>query len=190
MRTKGLLTLIVLFSQILTLSAQNSDQLLENIEKANANQKTCNLKFSELREPAGKESKKLEGTITYDPNSGMVMKYTDPNEHFVINGNTITMKREGMELFFDLTKNKPMRTLSNMLMSSFNGQLRSLATSNNASIEAKKLKDCTEVTLKALKKAVKGYSTIVLRYDAKTNQIIYMILEEFDGSKTTYELRK
>ena len=190
MRTKGLLTLIVLFGQILTLSAQTSDQLLENIEKANANLKTRNLKFSELREPAGKTSKKLDGTITYDPNSGLVMNYTDPNEHFVINGNTMTMKREGMELFFDLTKNKPMRTLSGMLMSSFNGQLRSLAASNNASIEAKSQKDCTEVTMTALKKAVKGYSKIVLRYDAKLNQIIYMMLEEFDGSKTTYELKK
>lgn len=190
MKAKGLLTLIVLLGQFLTLNAQTSDQLLENIEKANANLKTRSMNFSELREPAGKDSKQLSGTITYDPNSGMVMNYTDPKEHFVINGNTMTMKREGMELFFDLTKNKPMRTLSNMLMSSFNGQLRSLASSNNASIEAKKAKDYTEVTMKALKKAVKGYSTIVLRYDAKSNQIIYMMLEEFDGTKTTYELKK
>ncbi|MCQ2303157.1 MAG: outer membrane lipoprotein carrier protein LolA [Bacteroidales bacterium] len=190
MKAKGLLTLIVLLGQFLTLNAQTSDQLLENIEKANANLKTRSMNFSELREPAGKDSKQLSGTITYDPNSGMVMNYTDPGEHFVINGNTMTMKREGMELFFDLTKNKPMRTLSNMLMSSFNGQLRSLASSNNASIEAKKAKDYTEVTMKALKKAVKGYSTIVLRYDAKSNQIIYMMLEEFDGTKTTYELKK
>ena len=190
MRTKGLLTLIVLFSQILTLSAQNSDQLLEKIEKANANQKTSNLTFTELREPAGKESKKLDGTITYEPKVGLVMNYSDPGERFVINGNTITMKREGMELFFDLTKNKPMKTLSTMLMSSFNGQLRSLAADNKASIEAKSLKDCTEVTMEALKKAVKGYAKIILKYDNKTSQLIYMMLEEFDGSKTTYELKK
>lgn len=190
MRTKGLLTLIVLLGQLLTLNAQTSDQLLERIEQANANQKTCKMSFTELREPAGKDSKKLNGTITYDPNTGMVMNYTDPGEHFVINGNNMTMKREGMELFFDLTKNKPMKTLSNMLMSSFNGKLRNLATENKASIAAKSLKDCTEVTMQALKKQVKGYAKIVLKYDTKTSQIIYMMLEEFDGSKTTYELVK
>ena len=187
---KVLLTLIVVIGQFLSLSAQSSDQLLDRIEQANANLKTRSLKFTELREPAGKETKQFDGKLTYDPNSGIVMNYTDPGEHFIINGNTMTMKREGTELFFDLTKNKPMKTLSNMLMASFNGQLRNLATENKASIEAKVLKDCTEVTMQALKKAVKGYAKIVLKYDAKSSQIIYMMLEEFDGTKTTYEIQK
>lgn len=81
-----------------------------------------------------------------------------------------------------------MKTLSNMLLSSFNGTLRNLATENKASITAKSLSNCTEVTMQALKKAVNGYAKIVLKYDAKTNHIIYMMLEEFNGSKTTYEL--
>ena len=190
MRTKVLLTLVVLLGQILTLNAQSSDQLLEKIEKANSNLKTRSMNFTELREPAGKAAKQLDGTLTYDPKSGLVMNYTDPNEHFVINGNTMTVKREGLELFFDLTKNKSMKTLSTMLMSSFDGKLRTLANDNKASIAATSLKGCTEVTMQALKKAVKGYAKIILRYDEKTNQIIYMMLEEFDGTKTTYELKK
>ena len=76
-----------------------------------------------------------------------------------------------------------------MLISSFNGTLRSLAASSACSLKAEKAKDAVVVTLEATKKAVKGYSRITLKYDPKTLLLVNMKAEEFDGSVTIYDMK-
>lgn len=117
------------------------------------------------------------------------MNYADSTEYFSISGNTMSLKRNGKDKKFDLNRNKPMRTLSQLLLSSFNGELRSLATAVSSTLSVEETKEAVIATLKAQKKAVKGYSKVVLEYDSKTLQLFNMVLEEFDGSVTTYTIK-
>lgn len=192
MKNRNIFTLIA-FIAISLLSfnanAQDSDELLDKIEQANDKVQSRSGDFCEVRQWAGDSTKALEGKIQYDTNSNLTMNYTDSTEYFSISGNTMSLKRNGKAKKFDLNKNKPMRTLSQLLLSSFNGELRSLAASVSSTLSVEETKDAVVATLKAQKKAVKGYSKVVLEYDAKTYQLFNMILEEFDGSVTTYTIK-
>ena len=192
MKNRNIFTLIA-FIAISLLSfnanAQDSDELLDKIEQANDKVQSRSGDFCEVRQWAGDSTKALEGKIQYDTNSNLTMNYTDSTEYFSISGNTMSLKRNGKAKKFDLNKNKPMRTLSQLLLSSFNGELRNLAASVSSTLSVEETKDAVVATLKAQKKAVKGYSKVVLEYDAKTYQLFNMILEEFDGSVTTYTIK-
>ena len=115
------------------------------------------------------------------------MNYSDEDEYFAIEGNTMSIKHDGKSMTFDLNKNKPMRTLSKFILSAFNGKLRELAQEANSEISVAETENAIEVTLVAKKKAVKGYSKVVLNYDPKAFTLIDMLMEEFDGSVTTYK---
>lgn len=170
--------------------AQDSDSLIDLIEKTNAGAKVRTGNFSEVRKAAGKQEQSLKGVLTFDPNGTLSMEYSSPEgEYFIIAGNSMSMKRGGVANQFDLTKNRPMKSLADMLVSSFNGTLKSLAAANSCTVNAEKTKDAIVATLKATKKGVKGYSQIVLKYDPKTLKLFNMIAEEFDGSVTTYVMQ-
>lgn len=190
---KGNIFTIIVFIAIslltLNVNAQNSDALLDQIEQANDKVQSRSGDFCEVRQWAGSTPQTLEGKIQYDTDSSLTMNYTDSTEYFSISGNTMSLKRNGKAKKFDLNKNKPMRVLSQLLLSSFNGELRSLAASVSSTLSVEETKDAVVATLKAQKKAVKGYSKVVLEYDAKTFQLFNMILEEFDGSVTTYTIK-
>lgn len=192
MKKRDIFTLIA-FIAISLLSfnanAQNSDALLDKIEQANGKLQSRSGNFCEVRQSTDKQTKTFEGKIQYNASSNITMNYTDSTEYFCIADNTMSMKRNGKAKKFDLSKNKPMKTLSQMLLSSFNGELRSLAASVGSTLNVEETKDAVVATLKAQKKAVKGYSKVVLEYDSKTYQLFNMILEEFDGSVTTYTIK-
>ncbi len=189
MKNSRIFTLIVLFTASLftfNANAQQPDALLDKIVQANQNLKNRNGSFSEVRQMVGKAEQKLDGELVYEAPSVLTMNYSDPNEYFSINANTMSLKREGKARKFDLTKNKPMKTLSQLLLSSFNGNLRELATTVGSSLNVEETKDAVIATLQAQKKAVKGYSKVILKYDSKTYHLLNMVMEEFDGSVTTY----
>ena len=192
MKKGNIFTLIVIIAiSLLTLNAnaQNSDALLDRIEQANDQVQSRSGDFCEIRQWTGNTPQTLEGKIQYNSDSNLTMNYADSTEYFSISGNTMSLKRNGKAKKFDLNKNKPMRTLSQLLLSSFNGELRSLATAVSSTLSVEETKEAVIATLKAQKKAVKGYSKVVLEYDSKTLQLFNMILEEFDGSVTTYTIK-
>ena len=184
-----LIVIIAISSLTLNANAQNSDALLDRIEQANDQVQSRSGDFCEIRQWTGNTPKTLEGKIQYNSDSNLTMNYADSTEYFSISGNTMSLKRNGKDKKFDLNKNKPMRTLSQLLLSSFNGELRSLATAVSSTLSVEETKEAVIATLKAQKKAVKGYSKVVLEYDSKTLQLFNMVLEEFDGSVTTYTIK-
>lgn len=190
-----------LFAIILTISvtflffsagiagAQDSDALINLIEKTNSSAKVRTGNFTEVRKMTGKTEQSLKGVLTFDPKGTLSMEYSSPEgEYFIIAANSISMKRDGVANQFDLTKNRPMKSLADMLISSFNGTLKALAASSACTLKAEKAKDAIVATMEATKKAVKGYSKIVLKYDTNTLQLVNMRAEEFDGSVTTYNM--
>lgn len=193
---KHFLSIILSFFAVLTLFsertalAQDSDALIDIIEKSNSSAKARTGNFTEVRKPAGKPEQSLKGVLTYDPKGTLSMEYSSPEgDYFIIASNSMSMKRDGVANQFDLSKNRPMKSLADMLFSSFNGTLRALAASSASKLKAEKQKDIIVATMEATKKAVKGYSKLVLEYDSKTLKLIRMSLEEFDGSVTSYAMK-
>lgn len=169
--------------------AQDSSVLLDKIESANSKAGIRKGNFTEERRRKAQEPRKLAGELVFDPAGTLSMTYSTPQGDFfnIIDG-FIMMKDGGVEHKFDLTKNKPMKSLADLLISSFSGRLQSFASQNACIINAEKTGTSVCVTLSATKKAVKGYSKVIVDYDPKTYLLISMVMEEFDGSVTVYNM--
>lgn len=193
MKKRSVFTLIAIFATLFLAfdaNAQQNDVLLDKIEQANAAVKTRKGAFSEMRQAPGMvDTQELNGAIEYEAPATLTMDYSDKNEFFSIKDNTMVVKRGGKPRVFDLAKNKPMKTLSQLLLASFDGKLRELAGSVNSTLKVEESKDAIIATLEAKKKAVKGYAKVILEYDSKSFQLINMIMEEFDGTVTTYTMK-
>lgn len=170
--------------------AGDSDALIEQITNKNSSAKTRSGKFVEERKRHGKQAQDLEGELVYEPEGKLSMNYSKPSgDFFIIEDGFLSMKNNGVENKFDLSRNKPMKSLSDLLISSFAGKLQDFASQNACTISAEKTSTSVQVTLEATKKAVKGYSKVIVDYDPKTFLLSSMVMEEFDGSVTTYKMK-
>lgn len=171
--------------------AQDSATLLAQIESANSNAKIRKGNYTEDRKRRGKTPQSLAGVLVFDREAGTLsMTYSTPEgDYFNIADGFIMMKDGGVENKFDLTKNKPMKSLSDLLISSFSGTLQSFASQNACMINAENTASSLRVTVTATKKSVKGYSKVTVDYDPKTLLVMSMDMEEFDGSVTLYNMK-
>lgn len=170
--------------------AQDRTDLLTAIESANSNGKLRKGDFTEERCRKAKAPQKLAGELTFDPAGELTMNYSTPQgDFFVIADGFIRMKNGSVENKFDLSKNKPMKQLADLLISSFSGTLQSFASGNSCTMDVDKGSVSVRVTLKATKKGVKGYSMVIADYDPETLLLMSMYMEEFDGSVTTYMMK-
>jgi len=171
--------------------AEDSSSLISKIEAANSTAKVRTGNFTEERKRKGKEPQNLAGKLTFDPAGKLSMAYSTPaGDFFNITGGFIEMKNNGAENKFDLSKNKPMKGLADLLISSFSGKLNVFAAQNSCTINAEKTAASIRVTMTATKKGVRGYSKVVVDYDPKTLLLSSMTMEEFDGSVTVYKMEK
>jgi hypothetical protein len=99
-------------------------------------------------------------------------------------------RREGKTMKYDLSKNLPMRNLSNTLLYSFSGQLEKLSKEQNTTLQVKEQGDYYVVVLDAVKKQARGYSHIEITYLKKNGKLIEMKMDEFNGLSTLYRLVK
>lgn len=170
--------------------AQDSSSLIAVIASANANSGILKGKFTEERRRKAKETQNLTGELVFDPAGTLSMTYSEPEgDYFSVTGGFILMKNYGVESKFDLSRNKPMKSLGDLLISSFAGKLQDFATRNSCTIDAEKTAASVRITVTASKKAVKGYSKVVVDYDSRTSLLTSMIMEEFDGSVTVYKMK-
>lgn len=186
------LVLAVIFAAIFPsdCTAQDSSSLLAKIESANSSAKVRKGNFTEERMRKGKAPQSLAGELTFDPVGTLSMVYSSPaGDIFNIAEGFIVMKNNGAENRFDLSKNKPMKSLADLLIASFSGKLQSFASGNTCTIEAEKTPSSFRVTVEATKKAVKGYSKVTVDYDPKSLLLTSMTMEEFDGSVTEYRMK-
>lgn len=187
---KKIIAIIAAALCALTMNAQDSAQIISKIEKANSSSRTVRENFSEVMTPADKslKQKKREGVFEYKPDY-FRMDYSN-NDLFLIENNVMTLKNGAATQKFDLTKNLMMKGLSNTLMYAFQGQLTKLAVEQNADITASRDGNFYLVTLKAKKKAPRGYSQIVVYYRVSDCMINSMRMDEFTGASTYYSIAK
>ena len=185
---KTLFAIAALLACTFSLSAQSSAEILSKIEKAqNGGKQIAASRFFELRSSADRtvQPVKLEGKLSYTPADNLQMNY-DNGELFSIEGNKMTIRRDGTEQVFDTAKNLMMKGLSHALLYMFQGRLNNLATEQNADIAATKEGSEYVVTITARKKAARGYSRTIIRYDARNCSLRNMQMDEFSGASTYY----
>ncbi|MBQ0122479.1 MAG: hypothetical protein KBS38_02500 [Bacteroidales bacterium] len=180
-----ILSIIAIISGI-SLNAQSGEEIIGRIAKAGEKGFTIERKFNEVRKSAGKKAVTLDGDLKWK-DGNLVMDYSN-GEHFSIEGTRMTIRRGGKQQVFDLTKNMMMKALSHALTYSFEGKLMELSKEQNTNLVATRDGKEYVVTLNATRKAARGYNRIVVRYDTATCCIKSMIMDEFNGTSTSYTI--
>ena len=89
---------------------------------------------------------------------------------------------------YDTGKNALMGSLKATLLHCIRGEVAELATENDAEIKVESLRGTVRVTITARKKVAKGYSSIILDYDASSATLARMELVEPNGIRNIYEM--
>ena len=181
-----LLTLCLFIST--AISAQNN--ILTEIEKANAAYKTVEGTFTRTQTNAAKGKTETDKGILYlSGEDRMAQHYQAPSaDVLIINGDDFYMVRGKKSNKFNTAKNKTMRGLRNTLLYCLHGKPGVLAAENGAAITAEKKANGYEVVLVSAKKTPRGYAKIVLMYDLKNKTLTSMQMDEYNGNSTLYEM--
>ena len=184
---KNILFVICLFIST-TIGAQNN--ILTEIEKANAAYKTVEGTFTRTQTNAAKGSTETDKGILYlSGEEQMAQHYQAPSaDVLIINGDDFYMVRGKKTNKFNTAKNKTMRGLRNTLLYCLHGKPGALAAENGAEITAEKKAKGYEVVLVSAKKTPRGYAKIVLMYDLKNKTLTSMQMDEYNGNSTLYEM--
>ena len=184
---KNILFVICLFIST-AIGAQNN--ILTEIEKANAAYKTVEGTFTRTQTNAAKGTTETDKGILYlSGEDQMAQHYQAPSaDVLIINGDDFYMVRGKKTNKFNTAKNKPMRSLRNTLLYCLHGKPGTLAAENGAEITAEKKAKGYEVVLVSAKKTPRGYAKIVLMYDLKNKTLASMQMDEYNGNSTLYEM--
>ena len=127
-----------------------------------------------------------EGAISFKAPDQLTMTYTDPaGDYLVISGPMLRSNTRGQQISVNIEKNARFRALCNTLLNCISGQYEQAAADNNADLTVSEKNGIKTVTMTARKAAVRGYSKIVMDYNAK-GLPVRMVLEEFGGITTEY----
>ena len=184
---KNILFVICLFIST-AIGAQNN--ILTEIEKANAAYKTVEGTFTRTQTNAAKGKTETDKGILYlSGEDQMAQHYQAPSaDVLIINGDDFYMVRGKKTNKFNTAKNKTMRGLRNTLLYCLHGKPGALAAENGAEITAEKKAKGYEVVLVSAKKTPRGYAKIVLMYDLKNKTLTSMQMDEYNGNSTLYEM--
>ena len=182
---------LIMFMAVMLPSFADQSADLQNILKACSQDSHFVVGFTEKRKLYNQEEMNLSGTLTYDAKGELSMEYSSPEgDYFVISGNIMNIKRGEEKFRYDLSKNRPMSSLSKTIMSAFKGTMSELAEMLDATLSTENTKEAIVVSLTANKRSVRGYSKVTAYYKPGTYQLFKMDMEEFDGSFTSYLLKR
>ncbi len=171
---KFLLSILTLIAFTFCLNAQNVE---------------CKFQQSKFIKASGKTIES-EGTLKLNKSAEKLeMNYSKPaGDYFIIDGKTMKINVKGKKSVVDTDKNAAMRAQRNTLINCISGNYKQAATDNNAECTISEKGSNKIVTLKAKKTATRGYNKIVITYRKSDNLPIEMVMEEFNGTTTTYKM--
>lgn len=148
----------------------------------------CHFQQSRFIKASGKTIES-EGNLKLSSTSKLEMNYTKPaGDYFIIDGKSISMNIRGKKSVVDTEKNAAMRAQRNTLMNCISGNWKQAAADNNAESSVTEKGANKVVTLTAKKASTRGYAKIVITYRKADNLPVEMVLEEFNGTVTTYKM--
>lgn len=130
-----------------------------------------------------------EGTLKIVGKNKLEMNYTKPaGDYFIIDGNIIKTNYKGKKTEVDAEKNAAVRLQRNTLMNCISGNWKQAAADNNANYDVTERAGNKIITITAKKQAARGYSRIIIAARKSDNLPVEMVLEEFNGTVTTYKI--
>lgn len=170
------------------LSAQ--DAILQKIEKAGGAFTTIEASFTQTRTiKASGNTTVSKGDLYFNSPSQLAMIYSQPaGELLIIDGDAIHLNRAGKGTTYDSSKIASFRSLRNTLLDCIQGKVSKVASDNDASMTVADTKDGYLVTIKAKTASPRGYSSVSLLYRKSDCVVIKMILDEFSGIRTVYDM--
>ena len=183
-------TMLLILSLFVSALVGAQNNILTEIEKANAAYKTVEGAFTRTQTNAAKGTSETDkGTLYLAGDGQMAQHYAAPSSDvLIINGDDFYMVRGKKTNRFNTEKNKTMRGLRNTLLYCLHGKPGALAAENGAEITAAKKANGYEVVLVSAKKTPRGYAKIVLVYDLKSKLLSSMQMDEYNGNSTLYEM--
>lgn len=171
---KRILISIFAIAAVVSMSAQNIECKFQQTRFIKASGKTIGSEGS------------LKLNIAADR---LEMNYTKPaGDYFNINGKTISVNIRGKKSVIDTDKNAAMRLQRNTLMDCISGNWKKAATDNNAESSVTEKGANKVVKLTARKTGTRGYAKITITYRKSDNLPVELVLEEFNGTTTTYKM--
>lgn len=129
---------------------------------------------------------RAEGVVFFTAPDHLRMNYLDPKgEYLIIDGMMLRSNVGGKQVDVNTEKNATMRTLRNTLLNCITGEYEKAAQENDADVAVEPKGDGKVVTLTARKTAARGYSQVIVEYNA-LNRPVRMVLDEFNGVSTEY----
>lgn len=185
---KRLATVAILAMITLAASAQDK-AVMDKIENLCAKNKTVSAQFVQTMTVPGRPAENYSGKYDYKQDY-LSMVYDKPaGRVFLIDGNTVKTTEAGKTTVFDCTKNVMMKNLSHVLLDSFAGRIAHLCEEQGATCKVEETTSSFNVTLKATKKAVRGYEQIDLIYNKRTGRLESMVALEFGGIVNVYKIK-
>ena len=155
---------------------------------ASAQKVECHFQQSKFIKASGKTIAS-EGNLKLYSNDKLEMNYTNPaGDYFIIDGKTIKINVRGKKSVVDTEKNAAMRVQRNTLMNCISGNSKQAATDNDATTSMVEKGGNKVVTITAKKAGTRGYAKIVITYRKSDNLPVEMVMEEFNGTVTTYKM--
>ena len=155
---------------------------------ASAQKVECHFQQSKFIKASGK-TVTSEGNLKLYSNDKLEMNYTNPaGDYFIIDGKTVKINVRGKKSVVDTEKNAVVRVQRNTLMNCISGNWKQAATDNDATTSVAEKGGNKVVTLTAKKTAPRGYAKIVITYRKSDNLPVEMVMEEFNGTVTTYKM--
>lgn len=155
---------------------------------ASAQKVECHFQQTKFIKASGKTISS-EGNLKLYSDDKLEMNYTNPaGDYFIIDGKTMRINMQGKKSVVDTEKNTAMRAQRNMLMNCISGNWKQVVTDIDATSSVAEKGSNKVVTIAAKKAAPRGYAKIVITYRKSDNLPVEMVLEEFNGTVTTYKM--
>ena len=155
---------------------------------SSAQKAECHFTQSKFIKASGKTIES-EGNLKLLSSDNLEMNYTKPaGDYFIVDGKTVKMNIKGNKSVVDTEKNATMRGMRNTLMNCITGNWKQAAADNNAESSVTEKGSNKVVTLTAKKTGTRGYAKITVSYRKSDNLPVELVLEEFNGTVTTYKM--
>lgn len=174
----------------LTASAQNSEAIIGEINRAAAAMQSLECDFTQTKYISLMNDKMVSvGRMVYRQSDRLRWEYSSPYSYiFILNGSSVTLKSGAKTDVIDIRTNRIFSEIARIMMNSVTGKCLTDSTEFKVSISADSREYVARLTPQ--KKEMKQmFSSIVLHFDRTAEVVQTIELHERSGDRTIIELK-
>lgn len=174
----------------LTASAQNSEAIIGEINRAAAAMQSLECDFTQTKYISLMNDRMISvGRMVYRQSDRLRWEYSSPYSYiFILNGSSVTLKSGAKTDVIDIRTNRIFSEIARIMMNSVTGKCLTDSTEFKVSISADSREYVARLTPQ--KKEMKQmFSSIVLHFDRTAEVVQTIELHEKSGDRTIIELK-